>query len=150
MYDPLREMEALRREIDRTFEQFWGGRQPRRGQVAFLPGRAARQYPLVNLSEDKQNFYVEALAPGVDPATLDVSIHGQTLTISGEKKGPENVAAEAFHRSERSAGRFTRRVDLTGNVDVGAVKADYVNGLLLITLPKSPEAKPRQIPISAR
>lgn len=148
-YDPFREMEELRREIDRTFEQFSGARGPRRWRGAFLPGAASRQYPLVNLAEDKENYYVEALAPGVDPASLDISIEGQVLTISGEKKGPEGVAVESFHRSERQAGKFTRRVDLTGTVDVGNVKADYREGLLQITLPKAPEAKPRQIQISA-
>jgi len=147
---PFREMDELRREIDRTVEEFWGGRRPQRWRWAFLPGRAARQYPLVNLSEDKDHFYVEALAPGLDPASLELSIDRQVLTIAGEKKGPENVSDEAYHRSERAAGRCARRVELTGSVDVGAVKADYRNGLLLITLPKAPEAKPRQIPISGR
>ncbi len=149
-FDPLHDVEALRREIDRTFEEFWGSRAPRQWQVAFLPGRAARQYPLVNLSEDKDNFYVEALAPGVDPDSLDLAIDGDVLTISGAKKGPEGVPPEAFHRSERAAGRFSRRVELSLNVDVGKVKAEYRNGLLLITLPKAPEAKPRQIPITVR
>ncbi|MHB1007419.1 MAG: Hsp20/alpha crystallin family protein [Chloroflexota bacterium] len=148
-YDPLREMEQLRRAIDQSFEQYSGARWPRRWRGAFLPGSAARQYPLVNLAEDKENFYVEALAPGVDPASLEISIDGQVLTISGEKKGPEGVAAESFHRSERQAGKFTRRVDLTGTVDVANVKADYQEGLLEITLPKAPETKPRQIQISA-
>jgi HSP20 family protein len=148
-YDPFREMEELRREIDRTFDQYWG-RGPRRQRVAFLPGAAARRYPLVNLSEDKENYYVEALAPGVDPSTLELSVDGQVLTLSGEKKGPEGVAAEAYHRSERSAGKFSRRVDLGATVKVADVQADYRNGLLLITLPKAPEAKPRQIPIKAQ
>lgn len=147
-YDPFRELEDLRREIDRTFERYWG--TPRRQRVAFLPGAAARQYPLVNLSEDKENYYVEALAPGVDPSTLELSIDKEVLTISGEKKGAEGIPAEAYHRSERAAGKFSRRVDLGATVDVEKIHADYRNGLLLITLPKAPEAKPRQIPIRAQ
>ncbi len=149
-YNPFSEYDALRREIDRTFEEFWTGRQPRGWRVAFLPGQASRRYPLVNLYEDKDNFHVEALAPGVDPSTLELTVDNGVLTIRGEKKEPQDVPEEAYHRSERAAGKFARRVELQGTVDVNAVKADYRNGLLMITLPKAPEAKPRQIPVSAR
>jgi HSP20 family protein len=116
--------------------------------VAFLPGRAARQYPLVNVSEDEGHIYVEALAPGVDPKSLDLSVIHGTLTIKGEKPGLAQVSAEAYHRSERAAGRFNRTIDLPTEVDAANVRADYRNGLLLVTLPKSEKAKPRQIPIS--
>ncbi|MHB1133296.1 MAG: Hsp20/alpha crystallin family protein [Chloroflexota bacterium] len=149
-YDPFGEMEALRREIDRTFEDFWGGRQPRGNRQAFLPGRAARHYPLVNLYEDKENFYVEALAPGVDPTSLELTVDNGILTITGEKQAPQQVREEAFHRSERAAGKFARRVELAGTVDTESVKADYRNGLLMVTLPKAPEAKPRQITVNAQ
>lgn len=147
-FDPFRDIEELRRQIDRTFEEFWGTHPMRSWRGAFLPGRAARQYPLVNMYEDKENFYIEALAPGVDRSTLDVSIDQDVLTISGEKVGPRNVPPEAFHRNERAAGKFTRRVELTGSVDVDNVQAEYVDGLLVITLPKAPESKPRQIQVS--
>lgn len=146
--DPFRDMEELRRQIDRTFEEFWGTRPARSWRGAFLPGRAARQYPLVNMYEDKESFYIEALAPGIDRDTLEISIDQDVLTISGEKRAPQNVPAESFHRSERSAGKFTRRVELTGSVDVDRVQANYVDGLLVITLPKAPESKPRQILVS--
>ncbi|HEY7316667.1 MAG TPA: Hsp20/alpha crystallin family protein, partial [Candidatus Binatia bacterium] len=63
-WNPVDELESLRREIDRAFEGFGFGQQPRQ-QVAFLPGRGPRRYPLINLLEDKDNVYVEALTPGV-------------------------------------------------------------------------------------
>jgi HSP20 family protein len=148
MWDPFVEMEALRREIDRAFEGFWPQRPWRPFRTAFLPGLAARQYPLVNVHEDEANLYVEALAPGVDAKSLDLSVVGDTLTIKGEKPGLAQVAAEAYHRNERAAGRFIRTIELPTEVDRERVAADYRNGLLLITLPKSEAAKPRQIPIS--
>ena len=147
-WDALAEMETLRREIDRAFDGFGLSRWPRPGRVAFLPGLGARQYPLVNLNEDEANLYVEALAPGVDSKTLELSVVGDTLTIKGEKPGLAQVSAEAYHRSERAAGRFIRAIELPAEVDRERVTADYRNGLLLITLPKSETAKPRQIPIS--
>jgi len=146
-WDPFSMMDTLRREIDRALQERAGERAPGRGGPAFLPGRGARQYPLVNVSEDAQNFYVEALAPGADPASLDVSVAQGTLTISGEKGGPAQVAAEAYHRSERAAGRFVRTISLTADVDASRVSAEYKNGLLVVALPKTEEAKPRQVAV---
>jgi HSP20 family protein len=117
-------------------------------RTAFLPGTAARRYPLVNLSEDADNLYVEALAPGVDPKSLDLSVVQGRLTIHGEKPGLEQVTAEAYHRNERAAGRFQRVIELPVAVDADRVKADYKDGLLLITLPKSEAAKPKQITVN--
>ena len=140
-------MEALRREIDRAFEQV-GFRPAPFFQTAFLPGRAARRYPLINLHENQDTLYVEALAPGIDPASLELSVMDHTLTISGEKRRhPEDIKPEAFHRSEREAGRFRRSIELPIEVDANNVKADYRNGLLLVTLPKSERAKPKQIAV---
>jgi HSP20 family protein len=149
VWDASSEMEALRREMERRFSEFWPGhgRVPR---VAFLPGRGARQYPLVNVSEDEQNVYVEALAPGVDPKSLHLSVVQGALTINGEKPGLAQVSAEAYHRNERAAGRFVRTVELPLEVDAGKVSADYRNGLLLVTLPKAESARPRQVPITVR
>jgi HSP20 family protein len=145
--DMFPELDALRREIDRVFSDFGSDRWPDFWRGAFLPGRAARQYPLVNLSEDADNLYIEALAPGVDPKSLELSVVQGNLTLKGEKPGLAQVAAEAYHRNERAAGRFVRAVELPAEVDAGRVRADYTNGLLLVTLPKSEAAKPRQIPI---
>jgi HSP20 family protein len=141
-------LEVLRREIDRSFEDFWSDRWPKAWRGAFLPGRGARQYPLVNVSEDEANVYVEALAPGVDPKSLDLSVVQGSLTVKGEKPGLAQVSAEAYHRNERAAGRFNRSIELPSDVDAGRVKAEYRNGLLLVTLPKSEAAKPKQIPVS--
>lgn len=148
LQDAFAELESLRREIDRAFNGHGGSRWVRPGGVAFLPGLGARQYPLVNIHEDDANLYVEALAPGVDPKSLELSVVGSTLTVKGEKPGLAQVAAEAYHRNERAAGRFIRNIELPAEMSRDAVKADYRNGLLLITLPKSEAAKPRQIPIS--
>ncbi|HXG20710.1 MAG TPA: Hsp20/alpha crystallin family protein [Methylomirabilota bacterium] len=146
-WDPWREMEGLRREIDRAFEQV-GLRLPPLFRSAFLPARAAREYPLFNLYEDKDTVYVEALAPGLDPASLNVSVVRNTVTISGEKKGiPDAIKSDAVHREERAAGRFTRTLELPVEVDENKVQAEYKHGLLLLTLPKAEQAKPKQISV---
>jgi HSP20 family protein len=103
---------------------------------------------MINLSEDKDAYYVEALAPGVEPDSLEVTVVHNALTISGEKKPLGDVDPQAYHRNERATGRFVRSIDLPSEVDSEKVKADYRNGLLLITLPKAEAAKPRQISVS--
>ena len=148
VWDSLSGLESLRRELDRAFGNAWPDRVPRAWQVAFLPGRGARQYPLVNVSEDDGNVYVEALAPGVDPKSLELSVLQGSLTIKGEKPGLAQVAAEAYHRNERAAGRFIRTIELPTEVEADTVRADYRNGLLLITLPKAAAARPRQVPVT--
>ena len=145
-WNPFREMEALRREIDRVFDGH-GLNRPSLFRSSFLPGRAARAYPLTNVSEDAESVYVEALAPGLSPESIDVSVQGDTLRIAGEKQPHEGVKPEAFHRSERSAGKFVKTLTVGGEVDADKVKASYEDGILSITLPKSEKAKPKQITV---
>jgi len=141
-------LDALRHDIDRAFQNAGVSNEPV-SRTAFLPGRAARRYPLVNLSEDRDHLYVEALAPGVDPGSIDVSVLRNVLTISGEKqRHPETIKPEAFHRSERAAGKFVRTLDLPVEIDAEQVKAEYRHGLLRITLPKASAARPKQIRVS--
>jgi len=148
-WNPFGDMEALRREIERVFEGF-GGKAETGLRNAFLPGFAARAYPLVNLWEDAEAVYVEALAPGIDPESMELSIKGRTLTLTGEKRPITGVKPEAYHRCERAAGKFVRTIELGTDVDEGKVKADYANGLMLVTLPKAPHAKPKQIKVSVK
>jgi len=149
VWNLLDELDGLRREVERAFESYGVDRWTRPfSRVAFLPGIAGRTYPMINLSEDRDNFYVEALAPGLDPATLDISVTGDTLRIAGEKQAiSPDVKLQVFHRNERSAGRFVRTVTLGTAVEGDKVAANYENGLLLITLPKAEAAKPKQITV---
>jgi HSP20 family protein len=145
--NPWQTLEALRRELDRVFDET-GTRNEPFFRTAFLPGRAARRYPLTNLYEDKDTLYLEALAPGVDPATLDLRVVGNTLSIAGEKRRVAgDVKPEAFHRSERATGKFVRHLQLPVEVDEGKIRADYKDGLLIVTLPKAEKAKPKQIAV---
>lgn len=141
-------LDSLRREIDRAFDDFGVWKWPF-SRSSFLPGMGARQYPLVNVAEDEDHFYVEALAPGLNPESLDVSLHQRQLRIEGEKAGISGeISREAFHRNERSAGRFVRVTTLPADVDADKIAAEYKNGLLLITLPKHEKAKPKKISVN--
>jgi HSP20 family protein len=148
-FDLISNMERMRREMDRFLDEF----QPSGwtfpfSRTSFLPGRAARGYPLLNIGEDNENVYVDALAPGVDPKSLDVSVTQNQLVISGEKNSVlASVGSEAVHRSERSAGKFSRAIDIPSDVANEKIAATYRNGLLQIILPKAEAAKPKQIQV---
>lgn len=149
-WSPFREMNRLSGEMDRAFDHWNTGtwRLPF-SRVSFLPARSARAYPLLNVSEDADAIHVEALAPSIDAESLEVSVKGATLTISGAKNNKaKDVAAENYHRNERAAGRFTRTIELPVEVDADKVKAGYIDGILTIDLPKSEAAKPKQIAVS--
>ena len=142
------ELEALHRGLDQVFAETWPGFLGP-GSL-FLPGRSARDYPLINLAADADAFTVEALAPGLDMKTLEITVQGNVLTIAGQKKPIEGVEPAAFHRNERSTGRFLRSYRLDCEIDESKVKAEYRNGLLKLTLPKSEAAKPRKIAVSVK
>jgi HSP20 family protein len=148
-FDILEEMTRMRREIDRIAGE--GGLSSWTfpfSRISFLPGRASQVYPLINISEDNNNFYVDALAPGLDPESLNVSVAGDQLVISGEKKPlPKNIKSDYVHRSERAGGQFTRSLSLSAGVESDHVQANYTSGVLKIVLPKVEAAKPKQIAV---
>ena len=147
-WNPSNVMEALRRDVERAFGNGGGANEPF-SRVAFLPGRAARRYPMINLYEDRDYVYVEALAPGVDVESLSLAVIRNVLSIAGEKRRtPDTIPPEAFHRNERAAGKFVRTVDLPVAVDAEQVTAAYQHGLLLVTLAKAAAAKSKQITVT--
>jgi HSP20 family protein len=135
----------LFREMDDMFRGFGFGRLL---EPSFATPLGARNYPRVNVREDNENLYVEALIPGVDPKGLEMSVLGNTLTVSGERK-EQNLGKVTWHRRERGTGRFLRAVDLPAEIDIDRVKAEFRDGVLNVTLPKAASAKPRQITIKA-
>jgi HSP20 family protein len=146
--DPLSELGRLQRDLNHFFGGTgWDDWKFPFSRMAFLPGRSARAYPLLNIEETDDSYIIEALAPGADPEKLNLSIVRDQLTISGAKPGLDSVKAEAWHRNERAAGSFVRTVTLPGEVDAEKVEAHYKNGLLTVTLRKAEGAKPKQITI---
>jgi HSP20 family protein len=134
----------MRSEMDQLFGR---GRGAGPWRLAFLPGTAARRYPLLNVGETDGGYRVVALAPGVEPRSFEVTVKDNVLTVAGEKRPTEGVKPEEVHRSERAVGRFVRSLELPSPVDPDRVKASYINGLLTIALEKHEAAKPRQIPV---
>lgn len=112
-------------------------------------GRSFRvgAYPPLNVWDDDNNLYVEAEVPGMELDELEIFVNGDDqLTIQGERKQPDGEE-RAWHRQERGYGKFARLIQLPSDVESEKVAAEYQDGVLLVTLPKKEEAKPRRIEV---
>ena len=137
--NPLLQLEQMRREMDQMGSALFG-------RVGLRPGMAG-VFPSLNITEDKDHYYVRAELPGIQAKNLELQVHGKSLSIAGER----NIASEGenvkYHRREREAGRFSRMIDLPSEVNADKVAAQMTNGILTITIAKSEVAKPRQIAV---
>lgn len=106
-------------------------------------------YPPINVFEDKGGAVIIAEVAGLDPAKVQISGQGRTLTVSGERKPRDVEKAIGFHRRERSFGEFSRSLQLPEDYDLEKAEAKYQNGMLIIRVPKAEAAKPRQISVQA-
>ena len=104
--------------------------------------------PALDVYEDKDNLTVKAELPGMKREEVEVSLHDGALTISGERKSETKDGNAEVYRSERFVGRFQRTVTLPSPVASDKVKASYKDGVLTVTLPKTEEAKPKQIDVN--
>jgi len=103
--------------------------------------------PALDVYEDNENIIVRAELPGMKKEGIDISLHDNVITVSGERKSEKKYEGGKASREERFFGRFTRSIGLPKQVNANGVKASYKDGLLTVTLPKAEEAKPRQIQI---
>jgi len=131
-----REMERLQREMNRVFDAFY----PSRLQAA--PG-----YPAMNVWTDEEGLVVTAEVPGVNPEDIDISVVGDVLTLTGERK-PDQVKEDArYHRQERGYGKFTRTLQLPFLVDADKVEATFKDGVLTISMVRAEADRPRRIKV---
>jgi HSP20 family protein len=104
--------------------------------------------PALDVEEDKDNFIVRTELPGLKREDIDVSLQDGALVISGERKAGAKQEGIEMHRQERFYGKFQRALTLSEPVAADRVKAEYKDGILTITLPKTEEAKLRKIDVS--
>jgi HSP20 family protein len=138
---PLADFDQLRREMLRLFDGAAGG------DVSGAVG--AGVFPPVNVSQDDDNFYVRAEVPGIKASELSISALKNRVSISGAREIPREHDRVSYHRKERAEGAFSRTVTLPIDVDPARVEARYADGIVILTLPKAPESKPRQIAVKA-
>ena len=108
---------------------------------------SAGVFPLTNVTEDSDNYYVRSELPGTKSEDLNIQVTAEGISISGERKITEEGDKVRYHRREREAGKFSRLINLPKKVDVDKVEASMENGILKVTIPKSEGSKPRQITV---
>jgi len=137
---PFRDFERMRRDMDRLWDSFFErGVRRTDDDGSWLPS--------LDVAETKNDIVVKAEVPGMDPKDIDISLSDGLLTIKGEKKQEKEEKEENYHYVERSYGAFCRSVRLPTEVQSDKISASYKNGVLKVTLPKSDEAKKKEVKI---
>ena len=136
---PLDELYRMRQQLDQMFED---ARAP-------YQRTSAGVFPLVNLTENKDNYYVRAELPGVKADELDIQVTANNVAISGERKIADAGEGTRYHRREREAGTFSRMIGLPGDVNSEKVEAKLANGVLTVMIAKAEAAKPKQIAVKS-
>jgi len=138
-FEPFRGVNTLQEQINRLFSEAFD----RSSDQASLASWA----PAVDIYETEHELVVKVDLPDVKPEDLDVRVENYILTIRGERKFENKVNEENYLRVERAYGAFSRSFSLASTVNTEAIKADYKDGVLTLTIPKREEAKPKQIKV---
>jgi HSP20 family protein len=129
------EMDRLQREMDRIF------------RATNTSRLATGGYPAMNIWSNEDSAMITTELPGIDLDEIDISVVGDTLTLSGRRMPEELPEGGRYHRQERGFGKFTRSIKLPYTVDGDRVEATYNRGVLSITLPRAEADKPRKIQV---
>ncbi|HEY3395062.1 MAG TPA: Hsp20/alpha crystallin family protein [Lacipirellulaceae bacterium] len=133
---------ALREEMNDLRSRLWGGEEE--GWFG-----AALAAPSVDLSETDTAVEVRMDLPGVKPDDIDIQVSGNILSVTGQRQEEKEEKGRTFHRVERHSGSFSRAITLPAAVNESEVAAEYRDGVLAITLPKSEQAKTRKIKVKS-
>lgn len=134
---PWREFERLQQEMNRVFAD---------NALSFGP-RVTPDYPAMNIWANDETVILTAELPGLTPENIDISVVGESVTLSGERK-PEMLSEnDRYHRRERGFGKFKRTIQLPFPVDATKVEALFDKGVLQVSLPRAEADKPRKITV---
>jgi len=134
-------LSTLHNEMDNLFDSFFKGLDRPFGRY--------KAWPAIDVAEKDNAIVVRAEVPGCTPEDIDISVYGETLTISGEKKTSNEENSEGYYHMESCYGAFRRDVTLPTDVDPEKVEARCENGVLSITLPKAEKSKARKIKVTS-
>jgi HSP20 family protein len=136
-------------QLQDRLDELLGGRGGAASSIRAV-GRAGA-FPALNVGSGPEALEIYALAPGVDPKSIDVSVEKGVLAISGERKGlsAQGSGERNVYANERFEGRFRRVVALSDDADPSRVEASYRNGVLKIVVPKREASRPRQIQVKS-
>ena len=133
-YEPWALLNRLRREIDPAFDS---------------PSRDASWIPAVDIHEEAKQFVVRADLPGVKPADIEITAEKGVLALRGTRNFEQQNDDGHYSRVERVSGKFVRTFSLPENVQTDAIKAQFKDGVLELTIPKVANVEPRKIEVQA-
>ena len=140
-----RPFESLRREVEHLFDDFqlgsWRSPFGRTILEPFRRGEMGWKTPAVDVVEKEKAYEITAELPGMDESNIDVKFSDGTLTIKGEKREEKEEKKKDYYLSERRYGSFQRSFSVPDGVDADKIEAGFKNGVLTVTLPKTPEAQ---------
>ncbi|HET7375558.1 MAG TPA: Hsp20/alpha crystallin family protein [Anaerolineae bacterium] len=141
-WEPFNEMVSLRDAVNQLFQDSFI--RPGSGLMPF-----DMTQPAVDVIENKNEIIVKASLPGIKPDDIDITLTGDQLTLKGETKSEQKIEEGNYVRQERRFGAFQRTVTLPTSVVSDKAKAEFENGVLTLTLPKSEDVKPKSIKVKA-
>ena len=137
--DPFRGISTLQDQVNRLFESSY-----QRGDNSALTTWA----PAVDIYETENELVLKADLPEMNEKDIDIRVENNMLTVRGERKFQKEVKDDSYLRLERVYGSFSRSFGLPNTVNTEAIKADYKNGVLTVTMPKRAESKPKQVKVN--
>lgn len=135
-WQPMRELETLRRQMDRLFEDFWSDRA-----VPMLPSGEMTWMPAIELKETDTELVLKAAIPGINAKDLDVQVSEDAVTIAGEHQDEQKTEEKGYFRSEFHYGKFHRTITLPVFIRHAEATADFKDGVLILTMPKAEKSQ---------
>jgi len=137
-WQPFTEIETLREQLDKVFDQ----------RAATRDNSEATWMPALELVDAGDNFVLKAQLPGIDPKDIDVQVTREAISISGERRYENTDEKSGYVRSEFRYGKFHRVLTLPAHIQNDSVQAEYKDGILMLTLPKVTEARNKVVKIN--
>jgi HSP20 family protein len=147
-YEPWHVVNRLHQTLDQVFNNHFGNDSALSSPEA-SSSPSVSWVPRVDIHEEKDRFVVLADVPGVDPKDIDITAENGVLTVRGERKVEKRETEAGYERIERVAGAFLRRFTLPEGANTEQIKAKQTNGVLEVTIPKTPAVQPRRISIDS-
>lgn len=146
-YEPWHVVNRLHQTLDQVFNNQFSNDALSSPEASSSP--SVSWVPRVDIHEEKDRFVVLADVPGVDPKDIDITAENGVLTVRGERRSEKRETENGYERVERVSGAFLRRFTLPEGANTESIKAKQTNGVLEVTIPKTPAVQPRRISIDS-
>jgi HSP20 family protein len=146
-YEPWHVVNRLHQTLDQVFNNQFNNDTLSSPEASSSP--SVSWVPRVDIHEEKDRFVVFADVPGVEPKDIDITAENGVLTVRGERRAEKRETENGYERVERVSGAFLRRFTLPEGANTDSIKAKQTNGVLEVTIPKTPAVQPRRISIDS-